>query len=94
MPELSSLNFILFFSNYFTDVTLVGFLDYKTGEVYVEEHKRYDAEVFRDFLNHVLEHYPEGKIVMILDNAKIHHAKLLNDLLDANPRLHLEFLPP
>ncbi len=31
---------------------------------------------------------------MILDNAKIHHAKLLKDVLDANPRLHLEFLPP
>ncbi len=43
---------------------------------------------------HVLEHYPEGEIVIILDNAKIHHAKLLKDMLDANPRLHLEFLPP
>ena len=28
------------------------------------------------------------------DNAKIHHANLLKDLLDVNPRLHLEFLPP
>ncbi len=32
--------------------------------------------------------YPQAeKIVMILDNAKIHHAKLLKDVLDANPRL-------
>ena len=31
---------------------------------------------------------------MPLDNAKIHHANLLKDLLDVNPRLHLEFLPP
>ncbi len=75
-------------------VKLVGFLNYETGEVYVEEHEKYDAEVFRRFLLHVLEHYPEGEIVMILDNAKIHHAKLLKDVLDANPRLHLEFLPP
>ena len=75
-------------------VKLVGFLNFGTGEVYVEEHKQYDAEVFRRFLTHVLEHYPEGEIVMILDNAKIHHANLLQDLLDANPRLHLEFLPP
>ena len=56
-------------------VKLVGFLNYETGEVYVEEHKKYDAEVFRRFLSHVLEHYPEGEIVMILDNAKIHHAR-------------------
>ncbi len=61
----------------------------RDGEVYVEEHKRYDAEVFRRFWVHVLEHYPEGEIVMILDNAKIHHAKLLKDILGANPRLHL-----
>ncbi len=49
---------------------------------------------FRRFLVDVLEHYPEDEIVMILNNAKIHHAKLLKDVLDANPRLHLEFLPP
>lgn len=58
-------------------VKLVGFLDYETGNVYMEEHKSYDAEVFLEFLSHVLEKYPYGKIVMILDNAKIHHAKLL-----------------
>ncbi len=75
-------------------VKLVGILDYETGKVYVEEHKKYDAEVFKGFLKKVLEHYPEGKIVMILDNARIHHAKLLQSFLDANPRLHLEFLPP
>ena len=75
-------------------VKLVGYLNYETGEVYVEEHKKYDAEVFQGFLTHVLERNPEGEIVMILDNAKIHHANLLKDLLDVNPRLHLEFLPP
>ncbi len=75
-------------------VKLVGFLNYETGEVYVEEHKSYDAEVFKHFLCQVLKKYPEGDIVMILDNAKIHHAKLLADLLATNPRLHLDFLPP
>ncbi len=75
-------------------VKLVGILNYETGEVYVEEHKSYDAEVFKHFLCQVLKKYPEGDIVMILDNAKIHHAKLLADLLEANPRLQLEFLPP
>ncbi len=75
-------------------VKLVGFLNYETGEVYVEEHKSYDAKVFKHFLCQVLKKYPEGDIVMILDNAKIHHANLLTDLLEANPRLHLDFLPP
>ena len=36
----------------------------------------------------------KGKSFFDLDNAKIHHANLLKNLLDANPRLHLEFLPP
>ena len=70
-------------------VKLVGYLNYETGEVYVEEHTKYDAEVFRRFLTHVLEHYPEGEIVMILDNAKIHHANLLKDLLDGQCKLFL-----
>lgn len=76
-------------------VKLVGCLDYETGHVYVEEHKKYDAEVFLGFLRNVLNLYPDGKIVMILDNAKIHHAKLLQEFLEENRgRLELVFLPP
>ncbi|MDE7204793.1 MAG: IS630 family transposase [Lachnospiraceae bacterium] len=75
-------------------VKLVGCLDYETGCVYVEEHKKYDAEIFLHFLKNVLEQYPNGKTVMILDNARIHHAKLLQSFLEEN-REHLElvFLP-
>ena len=74
---------------------LVGMLDYETGYVYVEEHDQYDAEVFLQFLGNVMEQYKDGKVVMILDNAKIHHAKLLSDFLEQNKyRLELLFLPP
>jgi len=74
---------------------LVGFLNYETGEVYVEEHDKYDAEVFLKFLQNVIALYPTGKIVMILDNARIHHAKLLQDFLSEHKdRLTLKFLPP
>jgi len=73
---------------------LVGILDYETGKVYVEEHEKYDAEVFLAFLKNVLILYPTGKIVMFLDNARIHHAKLLKPFLVENPRLTLHFLPP
>ena len=75
-------------------VKLLGVLDYETGKVYMEDHESYDAQVFLSFLGNVLKKYPTGNIVMILDNAKIHHAKLLTDFLQENSRLHLVFLPP
>lgn len=76
-------------------VKLVGCMDYETGHIYVEEHKNYNAGVFLKFLKNILKQYPNGKIVIILDNAKIHHAKLLKDFLTCNKtRLELVFLPP
>lgn len=76
-------------------VKLVGVLNYETGEVYCEEHEKYDAEVFLGFLKNVTNRYATGKIVMILDNARIHHAKLLQSYLDeVKDRLKLVFLPP
>jgi putative transposase len=73
---------------------LMGIIDYETGKVYVEESEEFNAEVFLKFLQKALELYPTGKIVMILDNSKVHHAKLLRNFLDENKRLMLVFLPP
>ena len=76
-------------------VKLIGILDYETGRVYCEEHEKYDAVIFHGFLNKVLTQYPKGKIVIILDNAKIHHAKLIQPFLEKmKDRLELMFLPP
>ncbi len=77
------------------DVKMIGTLDYITGMVYCEEHERYDANVFLKFLENILSNYPTGKIVMILDNARIHHAKLIQlFLMKVKGRLELMFLPP
>ncbi len=48
---------------------LMGTIDYETGEIYVEDHAQYDAQVFLSFLENIIAKYPEGKTVMILDNA-------------------------
>ena len=56
----------------------MGILDYETGKVYCEEHKKYDAQIFNDFLENVLKQYLTRKIVMVLYNAKIHHTKLIH----------------
>lgn len=76
-------------------VKLLGVLNYETGHVYCAGEEKYDAQVFMNFLENILSLYPTGKIVMILDNARIHHAKLLQPFLDDNShRLELVFLPP
>lgn len=76
-------------------VKLIGILDYIEGTVYCEEHEKYDANIFLSFLQKTLSLYPTGKIVMILDNARIHHAKLIQPFLEKNKsRLELMFLPP
>ena len=76
-------------------VKLIGTLNYETGEIFCIEEEKYDAEVFLRFLEKVLAHYPNGKIVIVLDNARIHHAKLIQPFLKAHKkRLQLVFLPP
>ena len=72
---------------------LLGVLNYATGKVTVQETETCDAQVFLSFLKKVLCEY-FGEIVMVLDNTRIHHAKLLQPFLEENPRLHLLFLPP
>ncbi len=76
-------------------VRLFGVLDYVTGSIYTEEHEKGNAETFLQFLKNVLVQYPTGKIVLILDNARIHHAKLIQPFLEKRKdRLTLMFLPP
>ncbi|EGC90829.1 hypothetical protein HMPREF9402_0055 [Turicibacter sp. HGF1] len=73
-------------------VKLIGVLNYETGRVYVQEEEHYTADIFLDFLGNVLKEYPNGKIVLVLDNARIHHAKIIQPFLDEHKnRLQLVF---
>lgn len=76
-------------------VKLLGTLDYESGEVFCIEEEKYDAQVFLSFLEKVIARYPDEKIVMVLDNARIHHAKLIQQFLNQHEKqLHLMYLPP
>lgn len=75
-------------------VMLAGVLNYETGRIDIEETEEWNAETFVRFLGKTLEWYPKGKIVMVLDNSKVHHAILVKDFLKVNPRIRLMFLPP
>jgi transposase len=76
-------------------VKLLATVDYETGQIVWQEDEAYTAETFLTFLQKVLVAYPTGKLVLVLDNARIHHAKLLGSFLEEQKhRLELVFLPP
>lgn len=76
-------------------VKLLATVDYLSGRIVWQEDEQYTAETFLNFLQKVADHYPNGKIVIVLDNARIHHAKLLQSFLEEmKERLELVFLPP
>jgi len=56
----------------------------------------FNAVTFEMFLKKLLRHRSQGKkMVVILDNARYHHAKLLKPLLKKHQKhLELVFLPP
>lgn len=76
-------------------VKLIGVLDYETGDVFCVQEEQYTAVEFLDFVEKVIARYPNERIVMVLDNARIHHAKLIQPFLDKH-KDHFEFLflPP
>lgn len=75
-------------------VKLLAAIDYCNGNIVWQEDEEYTAETFLKFLKKVMEAYPSGTVTMVLDNARIHHAKLLEPFLKENERLTLVFLPP
>ena len=64
-------------------VSLFGCVHIQNGEFLCMETDR-DAQAFLEFLRYVLSRYESQHIVMILDNARIHHAKLLQPFLKEN----------
>jgi len=77
-------------------LTLFGAVNPISGEVIVQQAEKGNAISFKKYLKKVIKHYSktEGKIHMILDNVRFHHAKLLKPFLDKNKnKIALIFLP-
>lgn len=76
-------------------VKLIGTLDYETGDVFCVQEEQYTAVEFLNFLEKVMMRYPDERIVMVLDNARIHHAKLIRPFLEKHQDyFEFLFLPP
>ncbi|MDT2276314.1 transposase [Paenibacillus larvae] len=72
-------------------VKLLATVDYETGHIVWQEDEQYTAETFLSFLQKVMATYPTGKLALVLDNARIHHAKLLRPFLKRKNRLELVY---
>jgi len=76
-------------------VSLFGAVNVSDGRLVTRFEKQFDAMTFKAFLIQLLRHRKKGKrIVVMLDNARYHHVKMLRGFLRTNRKvLHLEFLP-
>jgi len=76
-------------------VSLFGGVNIETGEFLCVETDQYHAQAFLQFLQYILNQYPNKHVVMILDNAKIHHAKVLPPFLQEHEEpFTFVFFPP
>lgn len=75
----------------------------KNGQLIILQNEMFNAETFRLFLEKLLREAEVGlkkdgtrkKILLVLDNAKYHHAKILQEwLTEVSDVLELFFLPP
>jgi len=72
---------------------LLAAIHYETEHITHQEVEQCDTTAFQRLLEQVLEEYPKGKIVIVLDNVRIHHADGLQPFLWKQERLTLVFLP-
>lgn len=55
----------------------------------------FNAETFLEHLNQIIQYRTKKKILLIVDNARYHHAKILQPWLEKNKRIiEFLFLPP
>ena len=73
-----------------------GTINMETGEVYSSISETFNSDTFLDFIKNLVQHIPHGKkFVMILDNARPHHAKKVTQYVEKHvANLEFLFLPP
>ena len=77
-------------------IALFGAVQANTGQMVSLMTPIFNAETFLEFMKMVLKKRKQGKrLVMILDNARYHHATMIQPWLNSNRKwIKLLFLPP
>lgn len=77
-------------------IACFGAVNMHTGKLVTAFEPKFNADSFERFLKRLLKRRPRNKrLVVVLDNAKYHHARALRSFLHRHRRkLTLLFLPP
>lgn len=75
-------------------LNILGALDISSKKAVVIEKETIDATAIIALLEELKKKQFHGKVYVIVDNAKYHHAKLVKNWLLNHPRFKLVFLPP
>ena len=77
-------------------VAVFGAVNTETGKLITMFAPKFNAETFENYLRKLIRHRKRsGKMVVILDNARYHHAVMLKELLRKYQHImRLDFLPP
>lgn len=71
-----------------------GALNLATKELLYVEDERINSQTMITLLHQILEKQKQGKINIILDNARYYHSQIVKEFLKEHPRIILKFLPP
>lgn len=75
--------------------TGIGSYNFDTGQITISFHEKGNYKSLKKHLKKLLYQYRnESKIILVLDNVRYHHAKLLKKWLQKHPKLELIYLPP
>lgn len=73
--------------------SIFGALELESGRWLYQITLRKRTEEFISFLEHLLTSYPTQPLLLVLDNASIHHSRALRAWLEEHPRIELLHLP-
>ena len=75
--------------------TAMGSYNFGTGQMTVSFHEKGNYRSFKKHLKKVLYTYRgHSRIIVVVDNVRFHHARLLKKWLVGKPQLEIVYLPP
>lgn len=71
-----------------------GALNLKTKELFYVEDERINSQTMIALLKQIQDKQKEGKIYIVLDNARYYHSQIVKEFLKEHSRIILKFIPP